>query len=231
MSSSLLESELRAELQRRRQMWADLVSSGGPIGVPADRLRDLGIYGGASGIWVNKEITGGLTQEGHGVAVSVLHNGSTYPDDLTEDGLIYHFPATNRAGRRDASEIAALIACGDLELPIFVITHGDGGRTRTVRRSKLIDVDRPGAVALISFDPAERRARDDEAPEPFRLEATRAEKRDLARRLSRSARFKFNVGRRVGWKCALCRIGIVQLLDAAPSEALLKEDRTILATV
>ena len=74
--------------------------------MPADRLRDLGIYGGASGIWANTEITGELTQEGHAVAVSVLHNGSTYPDDLTGHGLVYHFPSTSRAGRRDASEIA-----------------------------------------------------------------------------------------------------------------------------
>jgi hypothetical protein len=53
---------------------------------------------------VNKEITGGLTPVAQGVAVPVLHNGASYPDDLSEDGLIYHFPATNRARRRDEAD-------------------------------------------------------------------------------------------------------------------------------
>src|SRR5215472_10558353 len=41
---------------------------------------------------------------GSGIAVGLLHTGSAYDDDLFEDGVIYHFPVTNRPGRRDASE-------------------------------------------------------------------------------------------------------------------------------
>ena len=94
-------TEIEAELQRRNRMWGQLLSAGGPSNVRAELLRELGIYGGASGNWDNKGVTASLTAEGHGVAVSVLHNGSSYADDLTDDGLIYHFPNTRRLGNRD----------------------------------------------------------------------------------------------------------------------------------
>ena len=45
-------------------------------------MRELGIYGGAQGIWVDKARTGELTPGGSGVTVSVLHTGQSYADDL-----------------------------------------------------------------------------------------------------------------------------------------------------
>jgi putative restriction endonuclease len=36
----------------------------------------------------------------------VLHNGSSYDDDLSDDGIIYHFPDTERHAGRDAAETA-----------------------------------------------------------------------------------------------------------------------------
>jgi putative restriction endonuclease len=45
-------------------------------------LRDLGIYGGAQGVWVNKERTSQITPGG-GVTVALLHTGASYADDLT----------------------------------------------------------------------------------------------------------------------------------------------------
>jgi hypothetical protein len=116
--------------------------------------------------------------------------------------VIYHFPRTDRPGKRDASETAALISCGELGLPLFVITHSDGGRTRTVIQGKIIDVDRQGAVVLISFDLNEP-VLSAAATEPFRLEASRKEKKAAAQRLVRNARFKFAVAKRVGWGCAV----------------------------
>ena len=37
-------------------------------------LRDLGIYGGAQGIWVDKRRTSAFTPEGTGVTVGILGN-------------------------------------------------------------------------------------------------------------------------------------------------------------
>jgi hypothetical protein len=75
--------------------------------VPAAILCDLGIYGGAQGIWVDKARTGPIHTNGAGVTVSVLHTGRHYLDDISEDGLIYHYPSTARPLSRDASEVEA----------------------------------------------------------------------------------------------------------------------------
>jgi putative restriction endonuclease len=64
------------EVRRRQVLWESLLARGGPTNVAPGLLRELGIYGGAQGIWVNKNITGIVSPDGSGVAVGVLHNGS-----------------------------------------------------------------------------------------------------------------------------------------------------------
>jgi len=90
--------------------------------VEPQRLRQLGIYGGAQGIWVDKRRTSRITPDGAGVAVGLLHTGSSYPDDLSTDGVLYHYPKTERPARRDAAEVDSTKAAGRLGLPVFVIT-------------------------------------------------------------------------------------------------------------
>ncbi len=69
------------ESQRRNEMWADLLDGGGPTSVAPRRLRELGIYGGAQGIWVDKRQTASVSPDGSGVTVGLLHTGSSYADD------------------------------------------------------------------------------------------------------------------------------------------------------
>ena len=212
----MASSNVESELHRRNQMWADLLTRGGPSKVSAGLLRELVIYGGASGIWVNKGVTRDLTADGAGVAVAVLHNGSSYADEMSDDGLIYHFPATKRTGRRDAAEKGALIHCAKLGLPLFVITHSDGGSSRTVTRGTVLDIDEAAGAAFITFDlTATATAAPIGGEQAFRLDASRNEKKFLGRRLLRDPFFKFYVGKRVGWQCAVCDIRVPQLLDAA----------------
>ena len=45
---------VEGELERRRILWNALLDRGGPREVPPRVLRDLGIYGGAQGIWIDK---------------------------------------------------------------------------------------------------------------------------------------------------------------------------------
>jgi hypothetical protein len=110
------------EVDRRRGMCETLLHAGGPKGVAPGVLRDLGIYGGAQGVWVDKARTGSLTEDATGVTVGLLHTGSSYADDLSDDGVIYHYPNTNRPRGRDLAEIEATKAAGRLGLPVFVIT-------------------------------------------------------------------------------------------------------------
>jgi putative restriction endonuclease len=198
-------------------MWDQLVANGGPINVLPGLLRQLGIYGGAQGIWVNKEVTGGLSADAVGIAVGVMHNGSSYDDDLSEDGVIYHFPHTNRPGGWDHSETAALRNAFSLSLPVFVITNNaSSSARRDVHLGSVTDIDDDAAQCLIEFSngwrsvPATSSITGD-----FRLEANRAEMAQLSKRLRRNPRFAFEVGKRCGWRCAVCRIELKELLDAA----------------
>ena len=100
-------NEAGAERALRLEVWSQLVAEGADS-AQRSRLRQLGIYGGQQGIWVDKARTGGLTPDGVGIAVAVLHTGASYPDDLSDDGLRYHYPSTERLGTRDAGEIEAL---------------------------------------------------------------------------------------------------------------------------
>src|SRR5438045_577893 len=119
----MLGNQVNRERNRRQALWEGLLARGGPGNVAPRVLRELGIYGGAQGIWVNKELTASASADGTGVAVGILHNGSSYADDLSQDGVIYHFPNTHRAGVRDAAETAALHNAFSADLPIFVITN------------------------------------------------------------------------------------------------------------
>lgn len=53
--------------------------------VKTQYVRELGIYGGAQGIWVDKKRTAPLSQNGNGIAVGVLHTGSSYADNMSDE--------------------------------------------------------------------------------------------------------------------------------------------------
>jgi hypothetical protein len=94
------------ERTRRMELWADLEANKLSEKATADDLRRRRIYGGAQGIWVDKQLTSGLEGVSDGATVSLLHTGRHYPDDLSDDGVIYHYPRTGRGGRRDQTERA-----------------------------------------------------------------------------------------------------------------------------
>jgi hypothetical protein len=117
------DSLIQEERQRRYEMWESLKQRGGPKGVAPSVLRDLGIYGGAQGIWVDKSRTSRITSDGEGITVAVLHTGSSYADDLAEDCITYHYPQTRRPAGRDLGEVNATKKAGRSHLPFFVVTY------------------------------------------------------------------------------------------------------------
>jgi nucleoid DNA-binding protein len=122
-SSMANREPIKRERERRIDMWDRLRNSGGPTRVSSKLLRDLGIYGGAQGVWVDCKRTSNLTEDGKGVTVGLLHTGKRYSDDFSEDAVLYHYPKTNRPRNRDLSEIDATKAARRFYLPVFVITH------------------------------------------------------------------------------------------------------------
>jgi hypothetical protein len=108
-------------------------------------------------VYLDSSKTSGLGLDS-AIAISMLHNGSTYADDLSADGVIYHYPATQRPGR-DAAEIAGLRAAYATAMPVFVITTGTTQATRTVYRGYIEEDDDLARLCLITFS-------NDELPPP-----------------------------------------------------------------
>jgi putative restriction endonuclease len=215
--------KVREELERRKNMWNDLLDRGGPREVPPTILRALGIYGGAQGVWVDKTRTNNLTDDGTGVTVGLLHTGVAYADDLSEDGVLYHYPDTNRIKGRDLSEIDATKAAGIFGVPVFVITHSQPDSTkRDVHLGWIEGWDDALKLFLVTFDatePLQAAKEPEEQPEPdeepFDLVARkRSAKREVQSRLGQQ-RFKFRVFKRYSLRCAVCDISIAEVLDAA----------------
>jgi len=220
------EGPVAAEYRRRIKTWGRLRKAGGPLGVSAGMLRDLGIYGGGQGIWVDKATTGSASPDGSGVAVGLLHTGQ-YCNDLSPDGAIYRYRRTARAVKRDLDEISAVKNAGLLGLPVFVVTATGPRRSlRDVRVGWVEDWDDAGMAFLVTFGTI-RRPVPCVAKDPGRLFAPVGPPNDrltkAPRHTSSEARFRFGVFRRCGRQCAVCDMAVPELLDIirlrpAPSE-------------
>lgn len=208
---------IRVERDRRLSLWRELAKRGGPDRVAPAVIRELRLHRGQQGCFRDSELTASLTPSGEGLAVGLLHTGTTYPDDLSDDGVIYHYPRTQR-GRRDGSEIAAMKACGHHTLPVFiVITPSPTSDTRNVRLGWITDHDDAAEQLLIVFSesPVTAVPAQDDAGAKFELRAKRRERMALARVRPGQTGFRFAVFKRYGSACAFCTITEPKLLEAA----------------
>jgi hypothetical protein len=206
------------ERQRRKELWDSLIASGGPREVSPLLLRELGIYGGASGIWVDKNRTGQVTHDGLGIAVGLLHTGEHYPDSLTEHFITYHYPETSRPASRDYNEIEATKNAHQLFLPVFVVTSSiQHTKKRDVRLGWVDawnDYRKVFHVVFIQEVPKELLAQPD-SEETFIAQEEGFNRRAATKIRPGQQRFGFLVFQRYGEKCAVCDIDLPDLLDAA----------------
>lgn len=214
--------DIASETARRTELWQK-VSEEGVDDIEPSRLRDLGIYGGAQGIWVDKAHTSLANDAPDGITVSILHTGRHYADDLSEDGVIYHYPKTNRPASRDAGEVQATKSAMTLRIPIFVVLPSTKSTSRrALKMGWVTDFDDENRMFLILFT----NGVDVDAPpvyvgvdaenQPFKLEDDNRQRKQ-ATILARvgQQRFRFQVLKKYGAKCAVCEISHPQLLKAA----------------
>ncbi|BBA97428.1 hypothetical protein RVR_3172 [Actinacidiphila reveromycinica] len=204
-----------AERAWRMAVWADLVARGDADGlVTPDALRSVGAYGNFRGIWTDKKRTKKIHP--NGVAIGLKHTGQHYPDDLSETGVLYHYPVTRQRGR-DLGEVNATKAAALTGLPVFVITeHGD---LRGVRLAWVEGWDDESSLFLVTFGenpPGRVINRDLSEEEPFILEGNRRRRRNgsVVERPDQ-ARFKLEVFLRYGPRCPLSGIDVPQMIEAA----------------
>ena len=207
-----IRTTLEQELLWRDAMWAEMQTHPDWPDLPPAFLREKGIYGGAAGIWRDSIHTAGLAPGG--LAVSVLHTGKHYSDDIDEDGIIYHYPTTDRAASHDATEIQSVKNAADLRIPIFVISKVKNARR--VARGWVSDHDDHHRLFLIEFASTIKTglavSLDQSA---FEIHGRRKMREDQIMRAERSSRFKFDAIKRFDGRCAVTGIDVVEMLDGA----------------
>jgi hypothetical protein len=204
------------ERHRRFALWQQLTALR-PDELTAKFLRDLRIYGGAQGIWVDREVTGNVSPDVSSVTVSILHTGDHYPDDVSQDAIIYHYPQTNRSPGRDRSEIEATKATRRLNLPLFVILgHATKAELRVVKLAWVADWDDESNQFLILFgEEPQNLAAGQEQDAAFQLQTARERRTAQVQVRIGQQKFRFAVLKSYGPKCSVCPIAVPQLLAAA----------------
>ena len=177
----------------------------------------MGVYGGAQGIWIDKVRTASPEIGSEGATVAILHTGRHYNDDLSDDGVIYHYPVTSRGAKRDAGEVQATKNAMSYQLPIFVILPGKlSEKNRSLKLGWVCDFDDENQQFLILFGahhPHYAPAEQVDAPFTLKEEVRRKTASVLAR--PSQQRFRFNVLAKYGSKCSVCEIRHPQVLKAA----------------
>jgi hypothetical protein len=200
------------EIARRSEMWVELQNS---RVVNASAIRALGIYRGQAGIFADKVQTQ-TSVAPSGVAVSFRHTGSSYADDLSDDGVIYHYPHTQRRGSHDEGEIESARTAFRLGVPVFVIVGGKNAVEREVRVGYVEEYDDSAKIFLITFTNQILPIDLDEAADPFSPTGDVAEPTlKNVRARPNQKRFAVAVFKRYGPRCAVCDLEVASLVAAA----------------
>lgn len=211
-----MNSSVESEITRRLDAWNELQRSPNWPLVSAQEVRDLGLYGGASGVWVDKDTTASLAPEG--VAVGLLHTGKHYDDDVDETGILYHYPTTARPPSRDANEIESIKNAKKFGIPVFVIRNVSHGKK--VDLAWLNDFDDALRICVLTFHgilPQENPFVFEESKtsrEPVLFGSHKKTKTEIER-AERDPLFKFNILKRFQGKCLLTSLDVTEMLDAA----------------
>ena len=209
-------SLIEAEISRRLDAWNELQNSPNWPLLTAQEVRNLSLYGGASGVWVDKLNTSSIAPEG--VAVGLLHTGRHYDDDVDETGILYHYPTTSRPPSRDANEIQAIKNAKMYGIPVFVIRNV--GPAKRVELAWLNDFDDQLGICVLTFHgilPDQNKfivpgVQNHESPVLF---GTHRKTRTEIEKAERDPLFKFNILKRFQGKCLVTAIDVTEMLDAA----------------
>jgi putative restriction endonuclease len=214
---SLALPDVASEKDRRLTLWRTLISED-IDDIQPKRLRDLRIYGGAQGIWVDKTQTASNEVGLDGATVGVLHTGRHYADDLSDDGVIYHYPKTSRPPARDAAEVQATKNAMLHQLPIFIILPGASSRSlRSVKIGWVCDFDDNNRQFLILFgqETPPTYSKAEAEADPFILIEEPRKRAAIVLLRTGQQRFRFHVLSKYGSKCAVCDICHPLLVTAA----------------
>jgi len=205
------------ETMNRERIWREIQAKYKGQNIPAHLMRDTHrIYSGASGIWVDKERTSKISNDDAGIAISVFHKGTQYPEYPSDTAIRYPYPVTNRRGMQDAYEVTATKNAKRFNIPVFVITPSKLDPTRRdVKKGFVRDWDEVNQTFLIEFGKIPDYTKDGVFSEEIPFSLNRKRKRSLSSRSGSNPRFSFDVFKRYGHCCAVCPMHVEGLLIAA----------------
>lgn len=200
------------EILWREAVWAELQSHPMWPDLPPEVLREKKLYAGQAGIYADMARTRAISSMG--IAVSVLHTGQHYADDVDEDGIIYHYPTTGRKGH-DANEIESVKNAQRLNIPVFVIVQK--GTKRQVKRAWVTGSDDTAKLFLFEFNSTSESALRFE-PDRNSLFIPHVDRPKTAYQVlkrDRNPKFKFEILKRYNNRCALSGLSVIEMLDGA----------------
>lgn len=204
------------ETMNRERIWREIQAKYKGQDIPAHVLRDTyRIYRGAGGLWVDKERTSKISNDDAGIAISIFHKGTQYPDDLSDTAIRSPYPVTNRQGGQDGNEVKATKNAKRFNIPVFVITTSTLDPTRRdVKKGFVRDWDDANQTFLIEFGKIPDYTKEGAFSEEIPFNLNRKRKRHLSSRSGSNPRFSFDVFKRYGHCCAVCSMQIDGLLTA-----------------
>lgn len=204
------------ETMNRERIWREIQAKYKGQDIPAHVLRDTyRIYRGAGGLWVDKERTSKISNDDAGIAISIFHKGTQYPDDLSDAAIRSPYPVTNRQGGQDGNEVKATKNAKRFNIPVFVITTSTLDPTRRdVKKGFVRDWDDANQTFLIEFGKIPDYTKEGAFSEEIPFNLNRKRKRHLSSRSGSNPRFSFDVFKRYGHCCAVCSMQIDGLLTA-----------------
>jgi len=208
-SLATVDPRALSEFERRVGLEQQAGGGDGPWLLSPSEYQRLGIYRGGRGIYLG--IDDSALPNGMRATIGLLHTGTTYEDELSDNSLIYHYPSTRSPGR-DSAEIEATKAASALGLPLYVIVGSTS--PREIRRGWVTDWDDKQAVFLVEFGAQPSlKARNDIPEDPFGGKRRRQKRGGSA--LVRDNRFRFHILKEYGSQCGACNISDERLIQAA----------------
>ncbi|MEK4117669.1 HNH endonuclease [Paenibacillus sp. FSL W8-0919] len=213
-----MTNQIQSEISRRLEMWSTLTRAVDANNVPPKLLRDLNFFSGQAGIYRDIKRTKQCTVDGAGIALSLLHTGRHYPDDLSDTEIIYHYPETSRIGNTDQNEIQSAKNASKFDVPVFVISmHGTNRKVQLAKITSWDDTTKTFLVLFKTDQPMFMTYDENTDDTPFVLKSDPKHIQGTTVVKSRPGQpsFKFNVFKRYGAVCAVCDIRLPNLLQAA----------------
>ena len=195
-----------SSLEGRLNLWKKIKKI--PDGeIKPSYIRELKIYKGATGI----------CRDDSGICISVLNTGKHYPDDIFDEGILYHYPNTPKRPKTfDINEINSVKECASRNLPLFVILPGNNAKKRSIKLGWVEDYDDDAEQFLIKFSETQPKKVEEKSEQEFIAKTKRKKKlKEVPTRSNNQTKFRFDVLKRYGSKCALCNIDNKHLVDAA----------------